>query len=125
MFFIKYEYVLIELRKMVLETINNVIFIFSSYLVITTAQSWHIHFSFVNFMHISCTITHNKYQQKNGTLSAPKNPTVWCSQTTYVTIYIVKTYPSVTCTELDNNLILIIPLVIARSTSPRKYFVIS
>ena len=62
--------VLIKLRNIVLEIINNIIFIFNSYLVIT--ESWHIQFSFVNFVHISRTITYNKNQQKNGRLIAPK-----------------------------------------------------
>ena len=31
-------------------------------------------------MHISRTITYNKYQQQNGTLSAPKNPVVASKQ---------------------------------------------
>ena len=62
-------------RNIVLETINNIIFILNSYLVIT-GQSWHIHFSFVNFVSISRSITYNKYQQNNGALSAPKIPAV-------------------------------------------------
>ena len=63
--------ILIELRNVVLETINNMIFMFNSYLVFT-AQSWHIHFSLVNFTHVSRTITYNKYKKKNGALSAPE-----------------------------------------------------
>ena len=43
MFFIKCDYILITLRNVVLETMNNIVFIFNSYLVITS-QSWHIHF---------------------------------------------------------------------------------
>ena len=37
-----------------------------------------------------------------------------CSQNTYVTIYILKTYVVFTCTEIDYSIILIIPLVIAK-----------
>ena len=72
MFFIKCDYILIKLRNIVLETaINNIMFIYNAYLVIT-AQSWHMHFSLVNFVHISRTIMHNKYQKKNGTIIVPK-----------------------------------------------------
>ena len=74
-FFIRCDYILIKLRYIVLETINNITFIFNSYFVIT-AQNWHVHFSFVNFVLISRTITYTKYQQKNGTLSAPKTTVV-------------------------------------------------
>ena len=71
-FFIKYDYILIKLRNIILEMIKYIMFIFNSYLVIT-AQNWHIHFFFVNFVNTSRTNTYNKYQKKNGTLSAPKN----------------------------------------------------
>ena len=75
MFFIKYDYMLTKLWNIVLETITNVIFKFNSSFLITT-QIWSIHFYFVNFVHISRTITYNKYQQKNGAFSALKIPDV-------------------------------------------------
>ena len=73
MSFIKYDYILAELRNTILETINSTstMFIYNSYLVIT-AQSWHIHFSLVNSVNISRTITYNKCQKNNGALTAPK-----------------------------------------------------
>ena len=43
MVFIKFDYRLIKLKNIVLETVNNIIFQFNSYFVLT-AQTWHILF---------------------------------------------------------------------------------
>ena len=81
MYFIKYDYILAELRNTILETINNIIFIFNSYLVIT-AQNWHIYLSFVNFLHISRTITRSKITNKRVAHSASQKS--YCSYLDFV-----------------------------------------
>ena len=58
----KYDYILIKLRNIVLEAINNIIFIFNSYFVIT-AQSWHMHFFSLNLC---------RYLVQLGTISIRK-----------------------------------------------------
>ena len=78
------------------------IFIFYSFLVITT-QSWHIHLSFVNCLYIYRTITYNKYQQQNGTLSTPKIPPLASSNIILIILFRFQDYQ-------PNELITIIQL---------------
>ena len=79
-----------------------------------TAQSWNIRFSFVNCLDTSRTIRYNKYQQKNGTLSAPKIPFVtrgYCRDILY--FYLAPNKTKSVCQRKNSW----IPLMLERRTN--------